>query len=275
MGALFLRFLFFFFFRFSRDRLGRPFWMIFVCYHTLLEFQRNFVSIAGRCKSEWRQGKGNLSKTTLVHEDGLHETYDVIVCNQVEFPCLSKVHAKSDKRAKDVLLNGEEMIEKHHRCDQFFCQLDFFSGGRDVFPCWHDNCNEKLFRFVPFAFAYFLVGSLPNWQVLQISKSLWFVYWSVSSGDSLLKFDLRCLVETAWTFFMFFKVASNFYYDFLKLLGKLNSLIFPRCHQILSSCLKESSKFWWQFQAVKFCKFRYASVSILYAAETSTILPPC
>ena len=31
------------------------------------------------------------------------------------------------------------------------------------------------------------------------------------------------LVETAWTFCMYFNVASNFYYDFLKLLRKLSS----------------------------------------------------
>ena len=48
----------------------------------------------------------------------------------------------------------------------------------------------------------------------------------------------------------------------------------PSCHQLLSSCFKESSEFWRQFRAVKFCKFQYASVLILNAAETLTILPP-
>ena len=46
------------------------------------------------------------------------------------------------------------------------------------------------------------------------------------------------------------------------------------CCQHLSSCFNESSKFWRQFQAVKFCNFQYASVLISNAAETSTILPP-
>ena len=56
--------------------------------------------------------------------------------------------------------------------------------------------------------------------------------------------------------------------------GTFNALIFPCCRQLLSSCFKESSKFWRQFQAAKFCKFQYASVLILNAAEPSTILPP-
>ena len=56
--------------------------------------------------------------------------------------------------------------------------------------------------------------------------------------------------------------------------GNFNALIFPCCHQLLSSCFRESSKFWRQFQAAKFCKFQYASVLILNAVETSTILPP-
>ena len=56
--------------------------------------------------------------------------------------------------------------------------------------------------------------------------------------------------------------------------GNFNALIFPCRRQLLSSCFKESSKFWRQFQAAKLCKFQYASVLILNAAETSTILPP-
>ena len=56
--------------------------------------------------------------------------------------------------------------------------------------------------------------------------------------------------------------------------GNFDVLIFPCCHQRLSSCLTESSNFWRQFPAVKFFKFYYASVLILNAAETSKILPP-
>ena len=65
-------------------------------------------------------------------------------------------------------------------------------------------------------------------------------------------------------------VSMNFQISY----GNFNALRFPCCHQLFSSCFKESSKFWWQFQAVKFCKFQYASALILNAAEISTIVPP-
>ena len=61
---------------------------------------------------------------------------------------------------------------------------------------------------------------------------------------------------------------------FIIIFVNMNTLIFPCCRQLLSSCFKESSKFWRQFQATKFCKFQYASVLILNAAEMLTILPP-
>ena len=44
--------------------------------------------------------------------------------------------------------------------------------------------------------------------------------------------------------------------------------------QDVKSCCKQSSKFWRQFQAVKFCNFHYASDLISNAAETSAILTP-
>ena len=74
-----------------------------------------------------------------------------------------------------------------------------------------------------------------------------------------------CTLMLPATFIMIFSISY----------GNFTALKFPCCHQLfLSSCFKESSKFWRQFQAAKFCKFQYASVLLLNAAETSTILPP-
>ena len=50
-------------------------------------------------------------------------------------------------------------------------------------------------------------------------------------------------VEHARTFYMYFNVASNFYYDNLNTLRNFNALVFPCCRQLLSSCSKESSNF--------------------------------
>ena len=91
----------------------------------------------------------------------------------------------------------------------------------------------------------------------------------IRCSESKTVFVVLTLVEHAWTFYMYFNAASNFYYDFLNMLRNFIALIFPCCRQLLSSCFKESSKFLRQFQAVKFCKFYYASVLILNASETT------
>ena len=65
------------------------------------------------------------------------------------------------------------------------------------------------------------------------------------------------------------KLPATFPMIFWISYGNFNAVLFPCCHQLLSSCLKESSTFWWQFQAVKFCMFHYASVLILNAPETN------
>ena len=90
------------------------------------------------------------------------------------------------------------------------------------------------------------------------------------------KFALLCnpLLNMLESFTCSLKFPATFIMIFQNSKGNFNALIFPCCHQFLSNCLKESSKFWRQFEAVKFCKFCYALVQILNAAEMSTTLPP-
>ena len=52
-------------------------------------------------------------------------------------------------------------------------------------------------------------------------RASWYNTFQTSYSSSFSSVMIS-LVETAWTFCMYFNVASNFYYDFLKLLRKLS-----------------------------------------------------
>ena len=51
------------------------------------------------------------------------------------------------------------------------------------------------------------------------------LFSNVFFQNPVLSLSLGTLVEPAWTFYMFFKVASNFFNDFLNLLRKLQCVI--------------------------------------------------
>ena len=93
-------------------------------------------------------------------------------------------------------------------------------------------------------------------------------------NKSSIMFAVDTLVELACTFYMFFKVATNFFNNFLNLLRKLFSVKISLLSSTFIKLFEKIIKCLAAISSREVLQVSISSVPILNAAEMLTILPP-